>query len=111
MSQNCLYWKSKKELVNIDLEKEKTISNKELFIGQEVEREIKSFGLTTSSPQLAWLFTSVRKFHMTAWKYLQKYFKKSLGSTIMENMRALSPNLQSQVLTADKLVNLAMKYF
>ena len=102
--------KSKKELVNIDLEKAQTVSDKELFIGQDVEKEIKSLGLSPISPQLAWLFTAVRKFHLTACKFLQKYFKKCLSSSIMKNMAALSPVLQSHILTADKLVSLSLKY-
>ena len=102
--------KSKKELVNLDLDKARTLTDKELFIGQDVEKEIKSFGLTPSSPQLAWFFTAVRKFHMTACRYLQKYFKKGLSSIIMENMTALSPTLQSHILTADKLKSLSLKY-
>ena len=102
--------KPKKELVNIDLDKAKKLKDKELFVGQEVEKEIKCLGLSPSSPQLSWLFEAARKFHMTACSYLQKYFKLGLSSIVMDNMTALAPSLQSHILTGNKLVSLSVKY-
>ena len=107
---NELSQKSKKELVNIDIEKAKKLSDNKLFIGKEVEKEIKALGLSPKSPQMTWLFDSARKFHITACNFLQKYFKLGLSSIIMDNMSALSPSSQSHILTGDKLVYLAVKY-
>ena len=102
--------KSKKELVAIDLEKARKLNKKEIFIGQEVEKELKCLGLSPSSPQLTWLLESVEKFHLTACKFLQKYFKQGLSSSVMDHMTALSPKHQSHLLTSDKLTTLASKY-
>ena len=107
---NELSKKTKTELVNLDIDEAKKLSDNELFIGREVEKEIKALGLSPKSPQLTWLFDSARKFHITACEYLKKYFKLGLSSIVLDNMAALSPSRQSHILTGDKLVSLAVKY-
>ena len=87
-----------------------TLGAKYIFIGQEVEKEIKGFGLTPKSVQLKWFFDVVKKFYVTACKYLQKYFALPLKSVSMVNMSALTPLKQSHVLTTRKLKYLAGQY-
>ena len=53
-----------------------------MFIGQEVEKEIKALGLSPKSVQLTWFFDEVKRFHTTACKYLQKYFAAQTKSEI-----------------------------
>ena len=107
---NVMSKKSKKELVNIDVVQAKKLPNTELFVGREVEKELKALGLSPKSPQTAWLYESAQKFHTTACEFLKKYFKLGLSSIIMENMSGLSPGSHSHILTAEKLIYLAGKY-
>ena len=107
---NELGKKSKTELVNLDIDEAKKLPDTKLFIGNEVEKEIKALGLSPKSPQLTWLFSSARKFHITACKFLKKYFRLGLSSIVLDHFSALSPSRQSHVLTGEKLKSLAVKY-
>ena len=102
--------KSRRQLINLDIEAAKQLDNKKMFIGQNAEKEIKSLGLTPSSPTLSWFFDSVRRYHLTACKFLLKYFKAPLSSSIIANMAALNPKLQKHVTTPSKLLSLTKKH-
>jgi hypothetical protein len=78
--------KAKRELIDVIVDTTNLLKNTQIFIGQEVEKEIKSFGLNPRSGQLTCLFESVQRFHITACKFLQKYFSTALKSTVMDNM-------------------------
>ena len=43
--------KSRRQLINLDTEGAKKLDNKKMFIGQNAEKEIRSLGLSPSSPQ------------------------------------------------------------
>ena len=102
--------KSRKELINLDIESAKKLDNKRIFIGQNVEKLIKSLGLSPTSPALTWFFEAVRRYHLTACKYLQKYFRTPLGSSIIANLSALHPKNQRQASTPAKLKSLVKKH-
>ena len=102
--------KTTRELADLVVSKSNLLGNTRIFISRSVENEIKTLGLTPRSVQLNWLFESVQKFHVTACKFLQKYFSTGLKSTAMDNMSALSPKKQSHVLTSRKLKMLATQY-
>ena len=87
---NELSKKSKRELINIKIDDTNILKNTEIFIGKELEKEMKSFNLTPNSVQLSPFFDSVKKFHKTACKYLKKYFETSMKSDVLDNMSALS---------------------
>ena len=107
---NDISRKTGRELLNVDVDENAYLTNKDIFIGQEVEKEIKQLGLKPSSVQLSWLFEIVRSFHKTVVKFLQKYFDTPLKSSVMDNMSALSPHKQSHILTARKLKGLALQF-
>ena len=107
---NDISRKTGRELLNVDVDENAYLTNKDIFIGQEVEKEIKQLGLKPSSIQLSWLFEIVRSFHKTVVKFLQKYFDTPLKSSVMDNMSALSPHKQSHILTARKLKGLALQF-
>ena len=44
--------KSRDKLINIDLEQAKKLSDKEMFVGSEVEKELKALGLRWNSRQV-----------------------------------------------------------
>ena len=102
--------KSREELINIDLEKAKKLSSKEMFLGQEVEKEIKDLGLKPNMPQMSWLIDSGGKFHLEACKYLQKYFKTTLSNPVINYLSGLDPSAQSNVTTPSKLKQLVQEY-
>ena len=102
--------KSGRELLKVELEDSKLLKNSEIFIGRDVEKEIKALGLSPSSVQLAPLFESIKKFHKTACSYLQKYFVTALKSDVLENMSALAPRRQKHALTGRKLKQLVDQY-
>ena len=104
--------KSRKELVNMDLEKVKILPNKEIFVGTEVAKELKALDMTPDSPQVAWLFEAVKKFHLEALKYLQKYFRKAMTSSVISNLSALDPNavMQNNFSVSRKLKSLCTQY-
>ena len=102
--------KTKSELIKIDVDNTKLLTNKEIFIGRECPTEIRSLGLSPSSSKLSWFYDKVKTFHKTAVKYLLKYFSTALASPILDCFTALSPSKQSHLLTARKLKNLANKY-
>lgn len=102
--------KSRVELISIDVDNAKLLSKKQMFIGSECSKEIKSLGLSPDSKQLIWLFDSVKKFHFTVIRSLQKYFSTPMKSSIMDCFSALGQSKQSHVLTANKLKTLANKY-
>ena len=83
------------ELIQLDIDKVEALSSKKIFIGQEAERELKNLGLSPQSVQIRWFFDQVKVFHITAAKYLQKYFKVALSDSAMENMASLHPKNQS----------------
>lgn len=102
--------KTSRELLNIEVTDKTLLENHALFIGKEVEKEIKALGLRPSSPQLHWLFSMVKAFHKTVSKYLIKYFSTGLKSSIMDNMSGLSPSYHSHVLTSRKIKALANQF-
>ena len=102
--------KSNAELVLIDLDTAERLSNKEIFIGSEATKMIKSLGLSVNASQLKWFFDKVMKFHITAVKYLLKYLTTPLTSPIMESFTALGQKKQSHALTESKLKCLVSKY-
>ena len=88
----------------------KTLKNKKVFLGAEVDREIRNLGLNPDSPQVKWLLDGARRFHVTSCKYLIKYFSKALTSVAMDNMGGLHPEKQSHLQTPRKLKSLASQY-
>ena len=98
------------DLVAVDPSIALKLSEKEIFVGNEVSKDIKALGLTPSSSQLSWFYDSVKKFHVTAFKYMIKYFSKSLRSPIMNNFSALGQSKRSHVLTGRKLKYLVSMY-
>lgn len=88
---NELKIKSRKQLIHLDIEAAKKLDNKRVFIGQNVEKEIKSLGLSPTSSSLSWFFDAVQRYHITACKFLQKYFTAPLSSSIIANMAARNP--------------------
>ena len=99
-----------RELLEIVVDDDSLLSNKKLFIGFEVEKELKQFGLKPTSPQIEWLFDMARNFHLTVIQYLVKYFDTALKNSRMDNMSGLSPYKQSHVLTSTKIKALANQY-
>ena len=75
--------KSKRELVELDLDNAKLLSKKKIFIGAETEKELKALGLTPDSDQIGWFYKQVTNFHITTGKFLQKYFKTALKDLAM----------------------------
>ena len=102
--------KSNAELVLIDVDIAERLSNKEIFIGNEASKMIKSLGLSANSSQLKWFFDKVMKFHITAVKFMMKYLTTPLTSPIMESLTALGQKKQSHVLTERKIKFLVSKY-
>ena len=102
--------KSRRKLINLDIESAKKLDNKKVFIGQKVEQEIKSLGLTPTSSKLTWFFNAVVSYHLTACKFLQKYFKAPLGSSIISQMSGLNPKHQKHATTPSKLLSLTKKH-
>ena len=102
--------KSKRELVELDLDNAKLLSKKKIFIGAETEKELKALGLTPDSDQIGWFYKHVTNFHITTGKFLQKYFKTALKDLAMSNMIALDPKRQCHVLTPGKLKSLVNLY-
>ena len=98
--------KPRDELVNLDVDNVRKLNNKQLFIGSSVETYIKKLGLTPSSKQLNWFFSAVTKFHISAVKKLQFYFKTALESSVLKHLNSLSPNMQSHVATSHSLLYL-----
>ena len=92
------------------MEKVEVLPNKRIFIGQEVIKELKSIGLTPDSVQMKWFYEKVKTFHLTAVKFLQKYFKVALSDDAMENMTGLDPKKQGHFLTPIKLNSLSTLY-
>lgn len=107
---NTVLRKAAIDLLNIEVDEETMRSNKEIFIGEEAVKEMKKFGLKPSSVQMKWFFEIVKKFHQTAVKFLQKYFNTALKSAALDNMSALSPRKQTDMLTSRKLKSLAKQY-
>ena len=105
-----LVLKSKKDLAVLDLIKTDTLNEKTIFVGNDVEKEIRKLGLRPTSPQLSWFYKKVRNFHLTACEYLQKYFKSTLTSSVLESAAALNPLKQSHVLTSRRLKYLVDNY-
>ena len=110
MENDELKRKSRKQLIHLDIEAAKKLDNKRVFIGQNVEKEIKSLGLSPTSSSLSWFFDAVQRYHLTACKYLQKYFTAPLGSSIIANMAALNPKYQKHATTLGKLRSLDKKH-
>ena len=77
--------KSRDKLINIDLEQAKKLSDKEMFVGSEVEKELKALGLRWNSRQVKWLYEAVRKFHLEACKYLLKYYRTTLSNPVISD--------------------------
>ena len=102
--------KSGRELLRVEVEPEQFLPNKDLFIGQAAEKDIKSLGLTPSSPQLSWFFNMVKTFHSTVTTFLQKYFETGLRSDAMVSMRGLAPGKHSHKTAAKSLKVLVNKY-
>ena len=95
--------KSRFELIEIDPNSAKKLDVKQMFVGSEVNKELRALGLKPSSSQLSWFYLSVAMFHITAVIYMIKYFSKSLRSPIVDNFSALGQSKQSHVLTSRKL--------
>lgn len=102
--------KPTRELIDMNLDNVKMLSNKKMFVGHEVEKELKSLGLNPKSSQIQWLYEKVKLFHITAAKYLVKYFKKPLKDISMENMIGLAPSKRTHLLTPSKLKSLVLQY-
>lgn len=102
--------KSRRELMNVDLDEAMKLSKKNIYIGHRVEQEIKKLGLSPSSSQLSWFFEAVEKFHLKVCSDLKKYFKTALTSDVIENLSALSPKAQRKYSTPRKLKNLVNQY-
>ena len=83
--------KSRRELVELDVDNVKLCSKKHTFISAETEKELKALGLNPNSEQMDWFFKQVVSYHITASKFLQKYFKTALKDLAMANMAALDP--------------------
>ena len=103
--------KSPAELVLMDVTSAKRLGRKEIFIGSEASKFIKSIGLSVSSSQLDWFFDRATKCHITFVKYLIKYLSSPLTSTIMDSLTALGQRKQSHCLTKGKLKHLVGKYY
>ena len=99
-----------KEIVDLDMDEVEVLSNKKVFIGQEVVKELQGLGLTPNSVQIKWFYEKVKMFHITAVEYLQKYFKLALNDDAMENMTGLDPKKQMHFLTPRKLNSLSIQY-
>ena len=102
--------KSGRELLNIKVEGDNILKNTHIFIGQEVEKEIRALGLSPYSKQLNWFFEMVRTFHSTKIIFLKKYFEIAIKSSALNNTSALSPYKQSHESTPRKLKALADQY-
>ena len=107
---NVVSKKTSHELLNIEVKDRNMLENQDIFIGTEVEKEIKALGLHPSSPKIQWLFDMARKFHKTVCKFLIKYFATGLKSSIMDNMSGLSPYYQSHIITSRKIKALASHF-
>ena len=108
--EEALKLKPTKKLVELDLVKTKVLDEKMLFIGQSAETEIKKLGLRPNSLQLSWFIQKVRRFHIKACEFLQKYFKPVLTSKVLECAEALNPEKLSHVLTSRRLKYLVDQY-
>ena len=102
--------KSGRELLRVQVDPELFLDNKQLFIGQAAEKDIKALGLTPSSPQLSWFFDMVKTFHSKVATSLQKYFETGLKSDAMVSMRGLAPGKNSHPTTSGSLKVLVNKY-
>ena len=51
------------DLIELDITEVEKLSNKQLFVGQEVNKEIRNFGLTPDYVQLKWFFDNVKTYH------------------------------------------------
>ena len=98
------------EIVNLEIDEAEVLPNKKIFVGQEVNKELKSLGLSPQSVQIKWFYEKVKTFHVTAAKFLLKYFKVALSDEAMDNMVALDPKKQSHFLTPRKLTRLSNQY-
>ena len=96
--------------VTFSLQIKTHFNEKTIFVGNDVEKEIRKLGLRPTSPQLSWFYKKVRNFHLTACEYLQKYFKSTLTSSVLESAAALNPLKQSHVLTSRRLKYLVDNY-
>ena len=103
---------SKSELVTLDVDDESVVKkgNKELSVPSEVADYMKKLGLSPTSSSMKEFYESVLNFHMTATKFLQKYFKKALQSTILDKLSSLSPKKQSHIKTYRNVQYLFKKF-
>ena len=102
--------KSREELINLDVDNSKLLSDKKIFIGSETEKFIKELGLSPTSKQLTWFYDAVKRYHKVAVKRLQKYFATALQSSVVDNLTGLGPTKQTQRGTKRKLKSLANSY-
>ena len=102
--------KSGRELLQVAITPEVLLSEKKMFVGNEVQKDIKDLGLTPTSPQLSWLMKMVQTFHTTVATNMQKYFETALKSEAMVSMSGLAPGKHNHVLTTRKLKTLVNKY-
>ena len=98
------------DILKIDLEKVKVVSNKEMFVGNMTEKIIRSLGLSLTSKQLEWFYDKIRKFHVTVLKFLVKYFGQHLRNPITQYYSALGQSQQSHLTTATYLKRLVTNY-
>jgi hypothetical protein len=72
-------------LLEVDIEDVAKYCNfKNLRIGEDCEKLIKSLGLSLTSPQLKWFFDQVRSYHKTKAKFYMKYFSSALGCGVLK---------------------------
>ena len=103
-----LSMKSSRELLHADLTK--TLDRKNVFIGDNCAKFIKTIGLTPSSPQLDWFFDKVYLYHKTVVVFLQKYFRKGLLSTDLKYLTAFAPKNRCNYRTPHMLKYLAKSF-
>ena len=102
--------KEGKSLLGVDIEGGRHRSNKQLKIGEECEKKIRSLGLSPTSPQLKWFFDQVRIYHKTKAKFYIKYFSSALESNVLKACSSLDPAAQSKITTKHKLLVLGKTY-
>ena len=108
--EDNLVRKSRDKLINIDLDKATKLSNKEMFITNDVKKELDALGLKPDHPEVKWLFDSIRKYHLVKLKFLLKYFRTALSSPVFNYLSGLDPAAQSHVTTPNKLKQLIREY-
>ena len=102
--------KSGRDLLKVAITPEVLLNERKMFVGDEVQKEMRELGLTPTSPQLSWFMKLAQTFHTTVVTNLQKYFETALKSEAMVSMSGLAPGKHNHVLTNRKLRTLVNKY-